>query len=121
MNSWDTRLLVEDAVARATDDWIHVADFIAIAKRTGVETFEGLRVTALGLIAEVLCSGFMVAGDADEMGFHSWETSPGEAVYRVAKSWDPEEMSPTPGAIAWFSNTRRGDELGRLVHQREDV
>jgi hypothetical protein len=119
MIGWDDRTLVEDATARAVDDWIHVADFVDIARRTAINSIESVRLLALGLMTEVLCGGLMVAGDADELGFHAWEVSPAQAICQVMELWDPDELSPTPGAVAWFSNTSRGEALGRAVLDRE--
>lgn len=119
MTTWDNRGLIEDLLARALDDWLHIADFVGVARRLGLESEEGLRSIAAGLIAQVLCRHLMVAGDLDELGFHAWPGNPGEAVERLIQEWAELDLSPTPGAVAWFANTELGDEIGRRVHQRE--
>jgi hypothetical protein len=119
VTTWDERTLVEDAAARGADDWLHVADFVDIVRRFVTEPPEAIRLLALGLIAEVVSDGLMVAGTADEFGFHVWPVASGDAMRQVAELWDSSELCPTPGAVAWFSNTERGNEIGRAVLERE--
>ena len=119
MKAWDRRTLIEDALARAVDDWVHVADFIAIARRTQLDSPEALRALALGLIVELLAKGMVVAGDADELGFHPWEIAPEDAILRVVESWSEDDVSPTPGSVAWFTTTSTGKRIGRDVLARE--
>jgi hypothetical protein len=119
MNAWDRRGLIEDALARALDDWLDVADFVTIAQRTNLTGHESLRALAMGLIADTLSQELLVAGDADELGFHDWETSPGDSIQRVSKSWPEDELSPTPGSVAWFRNTAKGAKVGEAVMTRE--
>lgn len=115
----DTRGLLEDALARGIDDWLHAAEFSAIARRAAAVGVEGLRALAIGLIAEALIDGAMVAGDVDDSGFHPWPEAPIDAITRVVRSWNREEPFPTPGSVAWFANTAKGDEIGRSVLDRE--
>jgi hypothetical protein len=119
MTAWDRRGLQEDAMVRALDDWLHVADFVSIARRTGVTRSESLRAIALGLIAEMLVQDLMVAGDADQSGFHDWELSPGDATQRIVETWSKDDLAPSPGAVAWFRNTSKGDNIGEAVAARE--
>lgn len=77
MTTWDKRGLIEDLLARAIDDWLHVADFVAVGKRLGIESQEGLQYFAAGLITQVLCRYLMLAGDVDDLGFHPWSCNPG--------------------------------------------
>ena len=119
VRTWVDRTPVEDALARGTDDWLHVADFASIAKRFAPGPPEATRFLALGLIATVVFDGLMVLGDADELGFREWPLSPGDGLRRVAELWDPADLFPTPGAVAWLSNTERGDSIGQAVLERE--
>ena len=119
MKAWDERGLIEDAAARAVDDWLHVADFVSIARRTEVTTQDALRALAMGLIVEALIRELLVPGDVDDLGFHPWVGTTGEAIVRIAESWDEEELSPTPGSVAWFALTPVGKDLGARVLERE--
>jgi hypothetical protein len=111
---------IEDALARATVDWLHVADFAAVASRFCAENDEAVRALALGLIAEVLAKKLMISGDLDRFGFHRWEGSEGESIVRVIKDWSPGEISPTPGSVAWFECTESGRLIGESVLLREE-
>ena len=106
-------------MARALDDWLHVADFVSIARRTGLTTPEAVRALALGLITELLVGGLMVAGDADQAGFHEWKVTPGDAIQRIVQSWNEDDSVPAPGAVAWFRNTSNGAKIGEAVIARE--
>jgi hypothetical protein len=102
------------------DDWLHVAEFTGIVRRAGLATSDVLRAAAIGLISQVLISGLMVAGDVNELGFQQWPGTPAEAIVRIVESWDPAEPFPTPGSVAWLSNTPKGEQLGQAVLDRED-
>lgn len=119
VTTWEDRTPVEDALARGRDDWLHVADFASIARRFAPTPPEATRLLALGLIATVVFDGFMLLGDADESGFHEWPLSPGDGLRRVAELWDPTDLFPTPGAVAWLLNTERGNAIGQAVLDRE--
>jgi hypothetical protein len=119
MNPWEQRGLIEDVLARAMDDWLHAAEFSGIVRRTGMATAEGVRAAAIGLIAQVLVDGLMVAGDVDELGFHQWPGPTADAIVRIVQCWDPAEPFPTPGSVAWFECTARGKQLGEAVIERE--
>jgi len=110
---------VEDVLARACDDWLHVAEFAGIAKRVGVDGAEALRATAIGLIVLVLVGDLMVIGDVDGLGFHAWPGSVGDAVKRLVQTWPPDEPFPPPGAVAWLSVTPEGQRVGEEVLLRE--
>jgi len=114
---WNRRGLVEDVLARAVDDWVHVADFVSVAKRSRLADSESIRDLALGLIAEVLGQELMVAGTVDDGGFHPWPEE--DPIRRIVKSWEMNDLSPTPGAVAWFDLTPKGEEIGRGVLARE--
>jgi hypothetical protein len=117
--AWDRRSLVEDLLARGISDWIYVAEVVFVARRSGLTDTEGLRGLALGLMTEMMVRRLMVPGDVDEFGFQPWPSTLGEAIQRIEETWDEEELSPTPGSVAWFNLTPKGDRLGRLIHARE--
>jgi hypothetical protein len=116
---WDQRGLLEDALARGVEDWVHVAEFSAIARRASATSIEALRALAIGLITQALVNELMVAGDVDESGFHPWTGTVGDAVVRIVRSWDPVEAYPPAGSVAWLANTPKGDALGHAVLDRE--
>jgi hypothetical protein len=117
--AWDKRTLVEDLPVRGVRDWIHVAEVVFVAKRSGLEDTEGLRALALGLITEMMARRLMVPGDVDEFGFQSWPSTLGDWIQRVVETWDPEELSPTAGSVAWFALTPEGEQSGQLILARE--
>jgi hypothetical protein len=111
--------LLEYAVAHAMDDWLHVAEFSSIAKRSGVSNAEGIRALGIGLITQALVDDLMVAGDVDDFGFHSWPGTTADAIVKIAQSWDPNEPFPPPGSVAWLANTPRGERLGSAIRAGE--
>jgi hypothetical protein len=117
--AWDRRSLVEDLLARGVRDWVDVAEFVYVSRRSGLDDREGLRALALGLMTEMMVRRLMVPGDVDEFGFQPWPSTLGEAIQRLVETWDEGELSPTPGSVAWFELTPEGNRLGRLIHARE--
>jgi hypothetical protein len=105
------------------DDWQYVSWIYGSTRLAGLRESASRRTFALGLIAELLVEGLMVAGDVDEQGHHPWPCSPGEAIERIAREWLTEwgDELPTPGAIAWFANTPRGNEIAQTVLRREHL
>lgn len=79
------------------------------------------RTLTIGLIAELLVEGLMIAGDVDEHGHQPWPHSMGDAIERITRTWLTEwpEDIPTPGAIVWLANTEAGNLMGREVLARE--
>lgn len=116
---WAHRGLMEDALARSVDDWLHVAEFSDIARRACDERVEALRATGIGLIVIALVEGLMVIGDVDDVGFHAWPGSLSDSIERLVQLWDPQEPFPTPGSVAWLACTPKGEMLGNAVLDRE--
>ncbi|OOP63846.1 hypothetical protein BMF89_05430 [Arthrobacter sp. SRS-W-1-2016] len=79
------------------------------------------RTLTIGLTAELLMEGQMIAGDVDEQGHHPWPHSTGDAIERITRTglteW-PDDF-PTPRAIVWLANTEAGNRVGREVLARE--
>ena len=96
MTGWEDRTAVEDAVARAMDDWLRIGDFVDIVRRFGVTNPESLRLTAIGLMSDVLLQGLMVAGNADELGFHPWGGSRSDALLRIVEGVVGRQTSARP-------------------------
>jgi hypothetical protein len=118
-DAWDKRTLVENLLVRGVDDWIHVSEVVQVSRRSGLTEREGLRALALGLMTEMMARQLMVPGDVDEFGFQPWPSTIGDWIQRIVETWDDEELSPTPGSVAWFALTPEGDRLGRLILARE--
>src|SRR5207247_5982734 len=94
--------------------WVHVGVIVYVVKvkEPGLDDPEVLRAVALGLMVEMMARRLMVPGDVDEFGFHPWITPFGGSIQRIVETWDPAELSPTPGAVCWFQITEEGSALG---------
>jgi hypothetical protein len=120
MSSWDDWTLIEDILANGVDDWVYAGWVYQIAQRSGLDDPSELRALSIGLIAEVLTRGLMVAGTYDGGKHVPWGCSTGEAIERITKAWlEWGEFPPTPGAIVWLDLTPAGQELGEAVLARE--
>ena len=64
---------------------------------------------ALQVIAEVLRSDLMKAGDVTKDGFKEWSMTSTAALERIAREWNALGRSPNLGEICWLSNTSKGD------------
>ncbi|MCP3881352.1 MAG: hypothetical protein GY701_23615 [Sulfitobacter sp.] len=122
MSTFDDRTLVEDMVANGVDDWVYEALVSGNIARRVVSAPTERRAVALGLIAEVLFSGLMEAGETQKgRGFVPWGTDPGESLSRVADHWmGREDPDVGPGEIVWLRNTAAGDAIGAAVLSREN-
>jgi hypothetical protein len=104
---------IHSLTVRGLDDWVYAADVYDIARECGLSDPSHIRVFGIGLIAEALSRGLMVAGSYEEGGFVPWPCSTDEAIGRVAREWLEWGVDqPTPGAIVWLENTEHGQELG---------
>jgi hypothetical protein len=119
MTTWDKRSLIEDALANGVDDWVYAAWIAGIAGRV-VSDPDVVRHVSLGLIAELLLNGWMVAGDVTDVGHVPWEISTAAAIERITREWMTiGDAQLYPGQIVWLANTERGNELGQAVLDRE--
>lgn len=111
----------EDVLVGGLVDWEYAASVYGSTSLSGLQSQSLRRTLALGLIAELLVDGLVVAGDVDEQGHHPWPCSPGEAVERITREWMTEWSNdvPTPGAIVWLANTDEGDRVAEGVLRRE--
>ena len=120
MSTWDDRTLVEDVLANGVDDLVYAGWLHQIARRSGVGDPSQLRMLSLGLIAELLVRGLMVAGGFDGDSHRPWDCSMGEAIARISEDWQGwGDEVPTPGAIVWPDLTPAGREIGEAVLARE--
>lgn len=103
--------LVGELLASGADDWVSAREAYGIAADAGVTDPAAVRALAVGLIAEVLVGGLMVAGDVSESGFQAWEVTPGDAVARIATDWFSR---PDPvigvGEVVWLDITPSGEQ-----------
>jgi hypothetical protein len=120
MNSHAERTIAEDLLARAAQDWVSAAEVIDLARRSGLSDAETLRDLATGVIARLLVTDMIVAGDVTSDGFSAWSCSAADAIARVAAEWgvraDPFVM---PGEIVWLDTTEQGQMAGEAVWARE--
>ena len=68
----------------------------------------------------MLVTKLWIPGDVDEFGFQPWVTPLGESIQRIVETWDEDELSPTPGSVAWFELTDEGKRRGLAVFAREE-
>ena len=117
----DQRSPKDDVLVGGLDDWASAAWVYESTRLSGLSDQALRRELALGLIAELLVEGLVVAGDVDEHGHRPWACSPGEAIARITREWVTEWSGevPTPGAIVWFANTDEGDLVANAVLARE--
>lgn len=122
MSTFDDRTLVEDMVANGVDDWVDEALVSGNIARRVVSAPTERRAVALGLIAEVLFSGLMEAGETPKGGgFVPWGTDPGESLSRIAERWMGRANPDVgPGEVVWLRNTAAGDTVGTAVLSREN-
>lgn len=121
MSTMDSRAPQEDVLVGGLDDWADAGWVYQSTSLAGITDSIQRRTLAIGLIAELLVEGLMLAGDVDEHGHHPWPHSVGDAIERITRTWLtewPDEI-PTPGAIAWLANTEAGNRAGREVLARE--
>jgi hypothetical protein len=120
MSTWDDRTLIEDVLARGVDDWVYAAEILDIAARTELGDASQLRQLSIGLVAELLVRGLVLAGEYDGDGHRPWECSTGDAIARIAEEWQSwGDEVPTPGAIVWLDLTAAGRQIGEAVLARE--
>lgn len=113
--------LIEKLLVDGLDDYGSANWVVAIARRElNIADIRDLRAISLGLIAELLMEGLMVAGDL-EFHFYPWDLEPHAALRRIIDEWLEWglEESPTPGAICWLDNTEKGNEIARRAFERE--
>lgn len=111
----------DDVLVGGLDDWAYAAWVYGSTGLGGLSDPVLRRALALGIIAELLVEGLVVAGEVDEQGHHPWPCSPGEAIERIAREWitDWEYEIPAPGAIVWLANTDKGNRIAHTVLARE--
>ncbi|MGL5930112.1 MAG: hypothetical protein ACRCY8_14365 [Dermatophilaceae bacterium] len=119
MTSLD-RSLEENLLARAAEDWVSAAEVIDLVRQSGASAPDDLRDLAVGVIARLLLTGSLIAGDLDDSTHVPWNCSAAEAVARIVERWvtyrDPRVM---PGEIVWLDTTQQGQEIGETVWRRE--
>lgn len=110
----------EDVLIGGLDDWIY-ASWVTNSIWQLTEP-KWRRTMTVGLIAELLTEGLMIAGDVDSRGYHPWRCTTGDAIERITRDWLSDWMDeiPTPGAIVWLANTTAGNDLARSVLDREE-
>lgn len=123
MTTWRDRTLIEDVLVGGLDDWVYAGWLHQTARDlSGLTDRAQLRSLAIGVIAEVLVSGLMVAGEVSEDGHRPWDCSTEAALARIVEDWLAwGEEPPTPGAIVWLALTDAGRAIGEAVLSREQA
>lgn len=112
--------MVEDLLANGIDDLVYEAWVYTITGRSGLTDPTSRRQLAIGMIAEVLASGLMVAGEFDGAKHQQWEVSTGAEIMRITEDWLRwGDQVPTPGSVVWLALTPAGREVGEAVLARE--
>lgn len=109
IENWHQLSLKDDVVARGLFDWVIEADLHEVAARSGAGSPAARRALSIGLIAEILIEGLMVAGEISDSGFRQWDCSTADAIVRITEDrleWGDEV--PTPGAVFWLNLTKKG-------------
>jgi len=121
MTSMDQRTPKEDLLVGGLYEPAYASWVCTSARLAGIDDRTQLLTFSIGLIAEVLIEGLMVAGDYDRDGHHPWPHSPGGAIERIAREWlvDWPDEVPPPGAIVWLANAEIGSEIANQVLARE--
>jgi hypothetical protein len=122
MNERPTRTLTENLLVSTLGDWAYASWAIPDVVGSGEFGADLVRSSTLGLIAEVVLTGLIQAGDVVDGVHVPWECSPAEAVERIVLEWlrDWSEEVPTPGAIVWLDVTAKGRLVAEAVLAREE-
>jgi hypothetical protein len=120
MSVQDDRALAEDVLVSALDDLVYAAWVLQIARRSGLSEASQLRQLVVGLVAELLLDGLVVAGDVFDGVHQAWACTVQDAVVRIVRDWrDWGDERLTPGAIFWLALTPAGQSAAEAVQQRE--
>ena len=120
MSNMEDRTLIEDVLANGLEDWVYAGWVYQIARRSGLQDPTQLRWLSVGLIAELLTQGLMVAGEYDGEKHAPWDCATGAAIERVSEArsaWG--DSAPTPGAIVWLDLTGAGRQVAEEIVARE--
>jgi hypothetical protein len=92
-------------------DWIQTYEVVSVLVDEASGPDEILRPAVMGLIAEMLSSGFFVAGEIVDDGFSGWC---GSVADNIAKAWAFVPATRARdigiGEGAWFNLTAAGEE-----------
>jgi hypothetical protein len=115
MTDWARDPLVVDMLVDGLFDWVSAAFAYSIAMDSGATDPTTLRALAIGLAAEVLVDGLMVAGDYTKDGFVPWSCSTAEAIVRITSEW---LALPDPGGqeFFWLKLTPAGEAIARPIY-----
>lgn len=111
-----TRTITEDLLVSGLVDWASAGWVLGCAFDASTDP-QVRRQVAIGVIAEVLVQGLMVAGDVGPNGFTPWGTGAGTSLETIVAAWvrDSPLTGPGLGEIVWLANTERGDRVARAV------
>jgi len=120
MTTWLDCTLLEDLLANGVEDWVYEALICGNIARRVVLDPRDRRSVAIGLIAEALINGLVVAGETPpNVGFTAWNCSPIESLQRIVENWSNRSNPDVlPGEIVWLKNTEAGNAIGEAVLAR---
>lgn len=101
--------LFEFVVEECSDDAMGLWTLLAeVRKRYPAASEQDCREAALGVIADVLRAGDIVAGEFERRGdkyeFMTWALPNAGAVERIRAAWIALGRDPKPGDVVWFAS-----------------
>ena len=74
-----------------------------------------IRLLALAMLYDLLDADLIQAGDlsADGRDFIPWQHETDATMHRIMEALDALAEEPTLGDIAWFTTTKKGDEVAK--------
>lgn len=111
----------DELLIEGLDDWIDATWTYSEVRSYHPAAPDVLRQLSIGIIAELLSGGLMVAGDMVTQGeygiFRAWDLSPGDSIVRITNAWVEESPYEKPDSysIVWLENTDLGKALGEAA------
>jgi hypothetical protein len=123
MTDWGRDPLVVQMLVNGLFDWVSAGFTYTIAMDSGATDPTTLRALAIGLAAEVLVDGLMVAGDYTKDGFVPWQCSTAEAIVKMTTGWLslPDPRHQGPAEVVWLKLTPAGEAIARPIYEADGI
>lgn len=106
----------DDILREGCDDYVSASWVYGVAMETGLVSDADIRALAVGVIAELISTGMMIAGGFVESEYVPWDCPGSEAIGRIAYRWATVgNIDPIANEIVWLSNTPEGDAVARSL------
>lgn len=104
--------VLEGALLDGQRDYVAASWVYSLAIEAGVDSDNDRRALSVGVIAELIVTGLMVAGGLGPDGFEAWDCSESEAVNRIVSHWALNgNAEPISNEIVWLEITAKGRRL----------